>query len=182
MIQPHKGQTTYNMDYIQIGFTKKTHGIAGELKFFIEEPYEDIFLEKDRIFLEIRGNKQPFFVESVRGAGDLIVKLEDIKVREDALLLQSKPVFLPASEIPEDLDLTELEAEYAGLTGYLLTDQSTGDIGHVQEVLEMPQQEMAVVLYQGKEVLIPLNALFIVEVDHAGRKVLMDLPEGLLEL
>lgn len=170
------------MDYIQIGFTKKTHGIAGELKVFIEEPYEDIFLEKERVFLEIRGNKQPFFVESIRGAGDLIVKFEDIKVREDALLLQSKPVFLPATEIPEDLDTTELEPEYAGVTGYLLIDQHAGEIGRITEVLEMPQQEMAVVQYQGREVLIPLNDQFILSVDHAGQKVLVDLPEGLLEL
>jgi 16S rRNA processing protein RimM len=121
-------------------------------------------------------------VESIRGAGDLIVKFEDIKVREDALLLQSKPVFLPATEIPEDLDTTELEPEYAGVTGYLLIDQHAGEIGRITEVLEMPQQEMAVVQYQGREVLIPLNDQFILSVDHAGQKVLVDLPEGLLEL
>lgn len=170
------------MDYIQIGFTKKTHGIAGELKVFIEEPYEDIFLEKERVFLEIRGNKLPFFVESVRGAGDLIVKFEDIKVREDALLLQSKPIFLPAAEVPEDLDTTELEPEFAGVTGYLLVDQTAGEIGRITGILEMPQQEMALVEYQGREVMIPLNEQFIQKMDHAGKKVLMDLPEGLLDL
>lgn len=170
------------MEYTQIGFTKKTHGIAGELKVFIEEPYEDIFLEADRVFLEIRGAKQPFFIESIRGAGDLIVKFEDIKVREDAILLQSKPVFLPAAEIPDDLDASEPEPEHAGLTGYLIEDKTAGTIGHIREVIEVPQQEMAVVQYQGREILIPLNPLFIQKIDHKAKIVRMDLPEGLLEL
>lgn len=64
----------------------------------------------------------------------------------------------------------------------LLVDQNAGEIGHITEVLEMPQQEMAAVQYQGREVLIPLNEQFIIEVDHATQKVLMDLPEGLLNL
>ena len=170
------------MEYTQIGFTRKTHGIAGEIKIVIEEPYEDIFLEADRVFLEIKGNKQPFFIESIRGAGDLIVKFEDIGVREDALPLQSKPVFLPAAEIPADLDVSEPEPEHAGLTGYLLVDQNAGEIGRIEEIMEMPQQEMAVVQYRGKQVMIPLNEQFLLRVDHAGQKVLMDLPEGLLEL
>lgn len=170
------------MEYTQIGFTRKTHGIAGEIKIVIEEPYEDIFLEADRIFLEIKGAKQPFFIESIRGAGDLIVKFEDIKVREEALPLQSKPVFLPAAEIPEDLDTSMPEPEHAGLTGYLVVDRTAGEIGLIAEVLDMPRQEMAVIPYNGREVLIPLNEQFIQTIDHAARKVLMDLPEGLLGL
>lgn len=170
------------MDYKQIGHTRKTHGVAGELKVFIEEHFEDIFLEKERIFLEVRGSKQPFFIESVRGGGDLIVKFEDINNREDALLLQSKGVFLPASEVPEDLEPEEPGLEYDGLTGFLMIDQTTGEIGRIEEVLEMPQQEMAVVQYQGREVLIPLNERFIQKTDKAEKKVFVDLPEGLLTM
>lgn len=170
------------MEYTQIGFTRKTHGIAGEIKIVIEEPYEDIFLKADRVFLEIKGSKQPFFIESIRGAGDLIVRFEDIKVREEALPLQSKPVFLPAAEIPEGLDASGPEPEHAGLIGYLLVDKIAGEIGAVTEVLDMPHQEMAVVQYQGRELLIPLNEQFIQKIDHAAQKVLLDLPEGLLEV
>ena len=170
------------MDYTQIGFTKKTHGVAGELKVFVEEHLEDIFLEADRVFLEIRGNKQPYFIETIRGGGDLIVKFEDVKNREDAIPLQSKAVFLPASEVPADLEPEAPPMAYARVTGYLLVDATAGDIGAVEEVLEMPQQEMAVVHYQGREVWVPLNPQFVRSIDDAGRKVLVDLPEGLLDL
>lgn len=170
------------MDFLQIGFTKKTHGVDGEIKMFIEERFEDIFLEKDRIFLEIRGIKQPFFIEYVRGGGEFIVKLEDVINREDALLLQSKGIFLPASEVPADIGPAEPALEYAGIAGFILIDQTTGEIGVVKEVLEMPQQEMAVVHYLGRDVWVPLNAAFVKKIDAAGRTVTVDLPEGLLEL
>ena len=85
------------MEFTQIGFTKKTHGVAGEIKIAIEEVYEDLFLEADRVFLEIKGAKMPFFIENIRGGGELIVHFEDVKNKEEAWLLQSKGVFLPTA-------------------------------------------------------------------------------------
>lgn len=170
------------MDYIQIGFTRKTHGVAGEIKVFIEEPFEDVFLGKERVFLDIRGRKQPFFIEQVRGSGDLIVKFEDFATREDALLLQSKAIFLPAGEVPETVEPAEPLSAFAGVQGYMLVDETLGPIGPVEEILDMPQQEMAVVHYQGREVLVPLNDQFVRSVDAAEKRVIVDLPEGLLTL
>ena len=171
------------MNYIQIGFTRKTHGIGGELKVIVEEPFEDLFLDADRVFLDIKGIKQPFFIKTVRGGGDLIVLFEDVANREEAQLLQSRGIFLPENEIPQEA-LVEPDdgLEYGHIVGYLLADQTLGEIGKVDEVLDMPQQEMAVVRYQGREALVPLNALFVVSVDDAAQQVLVNLPEGLLEL
>lgn len=171
------------MNYIQIGYTRKTHGIAGELKAVVEEPFEDLFLDADRVFLDIKGNKQPFFIKHIRGGGDLIVLFEDVANREDALLLQSRGIFLPENEVPaEALVEPEDEREYGYILGYQMTDQTLGVIGTVDEVLVMPQQEMAVVTYQGREVLIPLNEHFVVAVDETARRVTVSLPEGLLAL
>jgi ribosomal 30S subunit maturation factor RimM len=41
---------------------------------------------------------------------------------------------------------------------------------------------MAIVVYEGREVLIPLHEDLIVEADHEAQVVTMRLPEGLLEL
>lgn len=169
-------------DYTQIGFTKKTHGVAGELKVFIEEHYEDVFLEQERVFLELRGQKQPFFIEHIRGGGDLIVKFEELKNREEALLLQSKAIFLPSQDVPQGLEPASPGLEYAGTVGFMLHDRSAGQIGRIEEVMDMPQQEMAMVHYQGREVLVPLNSQFVQAVDPVAKTVTVDLPEGLLTL
>ncbi len=171
------------MRYVQIGFTRKTHGIQGELKIAIEPPFEDLFFEVERVFLEIKGIKQPFFIKSIRGGNALIVAFDDVNSREQAALLQSRPVFLPEAEIPDTLlSLLEERSPYEEWVGYWLIDQQIGSVGPIQAVIEMPQQWMAVVAYQGREVLVPLVPAFITAVDSAERRLMMDLPEGLLTL
>lgn len=171
------------MNLVQIGYTKKTHGVAGEIKVFIEEPYEDLFLDSDRVFLEIKGSKLPYMIKSIRGGGDLIVLFEDVINREDAFMLQSRGVFLPENEIPQDaIALQDGGLEYDYLVGFTLKDQVLGEVGIVHEVLEMPQQEMAVVKWKGKEVFIPLNKAFVLSIDKKRKEVVTSLPEGLLTL
>ena len=170
------------MDYIQIGFTKKTHGVAGEIKVAIDELYEDLFLEADRVFIEMKGAKMPFFLESVRGGGELIVHFEDVKNREEAYLLQSRPIFLPVSEVPASLSLAEEVLEYAYLEGYTVIDIHAGVLGEIEEVLDMPQQEMALIRYQGKDILLPLNENLIELIDEKKQQITVNLPEGLIDL
>ena len=170
------------MKYTQIGSTKKTHGVHGELKVLIEEHYEDLFFDLDRVFLDIRGSKQPFFIESIRGGGDLIVHFDDVPNRDDALLLQGRGIFILAEEVPDTLEIEIPDPGFHKIIGYLLVDRTAGQIGKVEEIIEMPQQEMALVRYEGKEVLIPLNEQFVVSVDELAQQILVDLPEGLLTL
>jgi 16S rRNA processing protein RimM len=63
-----------------------------------------------------------------------------------------------------------------------VTDKTTGPAGVITEVVEMPQQEMAFVLHHGREVLIPLNESLIISIDRENKTLLMDLPEGLLDM
>jgi 16S rRNA processing protein RimM len=71
--------------------------------------------------------------------------------------------------------------EYEHLAGYTLVDETLGAIGVIDEVLEMPQQEMAFLKYKNREVLVPLNEQLIRSIDEAKRQVIMDLPDGLLD-
>lgn len=172
--------------YVNIGSTRKAHGLAGEIKVVIEEQYLEDFLKNERIFIGIKSMKIPYFIANVRGKGDMIVHLEDVNDRDAAQALQSKEIFLREQDIIPDKDrefeIPDDSLEYEHLIGYLLVDQLLGDIGPIDEVLEMPQQEMAFLKYKGKDVLIPLNEQYIVEVDEKERRVLMDLPDGLLEV
>ncbi len=169
--------------FISIGFTRKTHGVKGELKCSVGEDFEEIVTKKGRVFLDQRGRKLPYFVESIRGAGEPIIKFEDVNNREDALLLQAREMFLLEADLPLDFIVEdEEELVFGYLKGYGLVDKTLGPVGVIDEVMEMPQQEMAVVRYKGREVLIPLNERLITKIDEAERKVWLDLPEGLLDM
>lgn len=172
--------------YINIGHTRKTHGVHGEMKISIEDRYLEDFLKNERIFLDVKGVKVPYFVASVRGKGELILLLEEVTSKEAAFALQSREIHLREHDlIPDHERELEIEPEevleYAHVAGFLLIDQTLGEIGPIGEVLDMPQQEMAFLEYKGREVLIPLNAQFIMSIDEKNRRMLMDLPDGLLD-
>ena len=174
------------VQYVIIGRTRKAHSLTGELKISIEERYLEDFMKNERIFLEIKGAKVPYFIDNVRGGGEMIVKLEEVDNRDTAMLLQSRDVLLREQDIlTEDAREFEFEEEkgleYGHLVGFTLVDETLGEIGPIDEVLEMPQQEMAFLKYKNREVLIPLNAQFIRAVDEPNMRVQVDLPDGLLD-
>ena len=172
--------------YVNIGYTKKTHGIGGELKFVIEEQYLEDFLRNERIFLNVKGSQVPYFVVNVRGKGEMILKLEEVDSREAAFTLQSREVFLREQDLvpghQRELEVEEETLEYEHVAGFLLVDKTAGEVGRIEEVLDMPQQEMAFLKHKGRDVLIPLNEQFIISIDEKAKKVFADLPEGLLDV
>jgi len=170
--------------YISVGFTKKTHGTKGELKVAIKDAKIEDFCKAFVLFLKLEGKLVPFFIEEVRFANTPLVKLEEVDSREEALDLTSKEIFLRTTDLlPEDdrqLDLDRLKFEkYEGFT---LIDKKKGAIGIIEKVVEYPQQEMAVIQYSGKEILIPLNDQLVLEVKEKEKQLVVELPDGLLEL
>lgn len=167
---------------VSIGYTKKPHGLKGELKVLIDDLYLDDFLDAETIFLELKGKKLPFFIESVREGNEILVKLEDIDSKEAADNIASKEIFLRESDIVP-LDERELEEDdFVQYLGYQVQDSELGLIGAIEEIIEYPQQMMAVVNYQDREVLIPMNEAFIKKIQKKEKIIHMELPEGLLDL
>lgn len=171
--------------YIRVGKTKKPHGLNGELKLHIEDQYAEDFDSTEIVFLEIGGNPTPFFIENVRGELFPILKFEDIDSRDAAMSVSNKNLLLRESDILAEEERTYEEVEgmkFKRLAGYIIFDETAGEVGKIEEVIEMPQQEMAVILKGKKEIYIPLNDSLIVEVIDNQRVVKMDLPDGLLNL
>jgi len=169
--------------FVSIGFTKKPHGTRGELKIQIEDEYLEDFLRSDVVFLEITGKTIPFFMENMRSEKPLIVKFEDTDTREDAQFLAGKTVFLRQQDLsaPAPTDEDD-EVALEDLVGFHIVDLTYGDIGEIEEIAELPEQLMAILTYQNREVLIPLVDDLIEEIHLSKKTVTMDLPEGLLEL
>ena len=168
---------------IKIGYTQKPHGLSGELKVFIEDTYEEDFMECETVFLNIKGKELPFFIESIRGGNFTIVKFEDVDTKEKAMEIQSKGLSIRATDlIPDQAREVQLISESGKLIGYMILDKTAGEVGIIQEVLEMPQQEMFSLKYQKRDILIPVSDDYILEIDDDKKEILMDLPDGLLDL
>lgn len=168
------------MNYIQVGILGKTHGLKGELKFRIEEEYIDDFNEAKVIFIKNKGHHAPYFIESIRSSS--IIKFEDTDNVEAAKILQSLPIFLKEEDISIAAAEPLEELIYQYIKGYKMIDDLLGELGEIQAVEAYPQQEIAIVSYQNKEVLIPLNEFVILNIDEDCQEVRVSLPEGLLEI
>lgn len=168
--------------FVHIGSTGKPRGIHGELKLFIDEAFLEDALQSEFLFVDRDGNKVPLEVESLREVQDILIKFSQVNDPSEASKWSGLNVFLPADEILTREPEEQVLHGFQNLKGYAITDKRLGDIGRILEVREFPQQEMAVLNYQHREVLVPLNPVFITTIDHQMKIVLMDLPEGLLEI
>ncbi|MES2651351.1 MAG: ribosome maturation factor RimM [Bacteroidota bacterium] len=163
-----------------IGYITKTKGLKGEVQLFFEfEAYED--LDLDVVFADMNGKMVPFFVESYKlypnSTG--LFYFDDIDHIDKAQALVKKKIYLPLIKMPER---GEDDFTYNDLEGFVVTDETHGELGKIIAINEYPQQFVATVLYKEKEILFPLNEDMIVEIDEDEKTLLVDLPEGLLDI
>lgn len=163
-----------------IGYITKTKGLKGEVQLYFEfEAYED--LELAVVFADMNGKMVPFFVESYKLYPNQtgLFYFDDIDHIDKAQTLVKKKIYMPLDKMParDEDDFT-----YEDLEGYLVSDETHGELGKIIAINEYPQQFVATVLYQEKEILFPLNEDMIVEIDEDEKTLLVDLPEGLLDI
>ena len=162
----------------EIGKTLKPHGLRGELKFVLNTLYQELPQGIEAVFLESKGAPVPFFIESIRSEQPMIIKLEGVDTPEAAKALAHKPLFVPENLLPETQE-PELESD---LKGYFLKDKTAGVVGEILRTEEFPQQLMAVIAYENREIYIPLAEGLVVDLNNEEKSILMDLPEGILDL
>lgn len=163
-----------------VGYLSRTRGLKGELQIFFEFPdYRE--LELDVLFLEIDRKLVPFFVKSlnVQTNSTAYVFLEDIDHIDKAQPLLRKKIYLPHDKLParnpDDFRWTDLE-------GYEVHDKDRGVLGTIHEIHEYPQQFVAAVIHQHREILFPLNEETIVSLDTESQRIHVGLPDGLIDL
>lgn len=173
-----------NDTYRQVGYIQKTHGKKGDLRVHTEtDALLEELLNTTVVFLDIDGLKMPFFVEKITAKNTVLLKLEDIDSMEEAKKMTNQPVYMRTADFQQQHDLITPGA-FAHLHGFIIEDETLGKIGPIVDVLELPEQIMAVVDYeaQNKEVMIPLNDTFMQDVDEVDGIIVLDLPEGLLDI
>ena len=132
------------------------------------------------IFLEQKKDELlPYFVESAKKKSDdeLLVKLEGLDNKEESAKFLRREVWLREEELNQHTQ----KNNPISWVGYCLYD-GRKNLGEILEVIEQPQQILCRLEISEKEVLIPVNEQTLEKIDHAGKKLLLNLPEGLLEV
>jgi 16S rRNA processing protein RimM len=88
-------------------------------------------------------------------------------------------MYLPITGLPP---LNDNQFYYHEIIGYRVTDQTHGDIGIIEDVLDLPHQALFQIRFGEKEILIPVVDEIILKIDKRQKLLLIRAPEGLIEI
>jgi 16S rRNA processing protein RimM len=168
------------VEYFKLGKLVAVHGLHGELllKHFLGKRSSLKGLRA--VFIEEHANSfLPWFVESskIKSDEETYLKFEGIATREAAMKLLQKTAWI--SE--QDFKKFAAKTSPSGLLGYTIINSATS-LGEITEVIEQPHQLLIKLIINNKEALIPLHEDFVKKIDHRKKQVVVELPEGLLEI
>jgi len=163
-----------------IGYITKTKGLKGEVQLYFEYDAPEL-LEMDVLFADINGKMVPFFVSSYKlqtnSTGNFF--FDDVDHIDKAQALVRKKIYLPLDKMP---DRDDEDFHYTDLKGFIVTDETHGELGEIIEVNEYPQQFVATVHYKFTDIMFPLNEDIITDIDEDEGLLRVNLPDGLLDI
>ena len=167
-------------DCYLLGRIRKTTGFTGEVVIGIDYDLSELNPDLEFVHLEIEGSLIPFFIDKCdfSNAKSMKVSFIDVPSQEKAKKLLDCLVFIEKCQLANQKHTKVLQ----GIEGYSVWDETLGEIGKVDSILENPGQDLLVVIQDDKEILIPVADEIILAVDQKKRRILVDLPEGLLDL
>jgi len=174
-------ETIAKADCEKVGFFKKTHGVSGELVLEYEPQFEYSIENADRFFVELEGLLVPFFIVEdgfrFKTENSAILTFDGVESEKYAKRMVGSSVFLFKNEIiVMDDELSDSE-----LVDYLLVDEKLGKIGIIDQIDNYSGNIVFTVNFKGKELLVPFNEDFLLEIDKQNKVITLNLPEGLFD-
>ena len=168
------------MNYFKTGKLVAASGLKGELIFKHELGKKTSLKDLKTIFTEDKKDSFfPWFIEStkIKSENEIYLKLEGIDTREAAAKLFPKEVWLTET----DFKKYAAKSAPASLLGYTIINGKE-KLSEVLEIIEQPHQLLCRLEIKNKEVLIPVNESFLKKIDHKKKEVIVELPDGLLDI
>ena len=166
-------------EYFNLGVISKVFSFKGEIVARLDVDVPNLFDNLPAIFLEEKGNLVPYFVEKLDPQlnGFVRIKFKGIDTQEQAKRILKCLLYLPDNLLPK---LGEDEFYFHEIVGFTAFDEENMEVGEIVEVYDLPNNPVAEIIIDGKEVLVPLNLM--IELDKKNQKIYIEIPEGLVDL
>ena len=160
----------------------KPHGISGAFRIYMLRDLKSAQKFPKHLLVMERGNLLPWFVLKVEwiGFNEGFVWFEDITTPEKAKMYSGREVFLTEKDVATYFKKDS--SSFSELLGCTAIDETDGEIGIIEEVIENPGQILLIIKNAEKEILVPLVDEFIVQVIKKKKEIILNLPDGLLDL
>jgi len=169
---------------LTVGRVVKAHGITGEVVVDVRTDDPELRFAPGAT-LHVRKTGAPqrdYVVETARPHGArLLVRLAGVGDRDGADALRGSVFVVDSADLPP---ITEADTYYDHqLEGLLVRAGAGEEIGTVTEVLHTAAGELlAIKRTDGRELLVPFVAAFVPSVSLAEQTLVIDPPDGLLDL
>lgn len=166
-------------ELLLIGHVTGTHGLRGDLKVRPGQDSESL-LDAKCVFLRRAGGEPESHrpVRATRHKANILLHLQGLDDIDAVQRLVGCEVLLDRKDLAA---LPEDEFYWFQLEGLQVEDLHRGPLGRLDEVMTTAAHDIYVVHGPHGEVLIPAVAEFIAEIDPEAGRMLVDLPEGLVE-
>lgn len=168
-------------DCFYVGTLVGKFSFKGEMLAKVDSDTPEEYITLESIFVELSTGLVPFFIKKcqLHKSELLRIQFDSVDNEAAAMALLKKDLYLPLSLLPP---LKGTQFYYHEVVGFSVEEDSKL-LGAIQQVIESGAQALfQVQTEEGKEVLIPIHDDFIVAIHRDLKKIVMQLPEGLLEL
>ena len=171
-------------ELILIGHYNKPHGVTGEISATVEVDI-DVLRQLSCLVSEMDGIFVPFFVNSCRpkSSETVLLTIDGISSEQEVSRLVNHDIFALKRDYrqeSEDEDADGYPLDF--FIGFEIRDTDGTTIGTITDVDEQTENAIFIISRDDEEIMVPASDDLIVEFDLDKKLMVMDLPQGLLDL
>lgn len=138
------------------------------------------------LYINTENPPLPYFVKNFNATvnNECIVEFEEWNSKElAAKWLKGKSIFIdPNDSAHKSFESIAEESDSLNLIGYKLFDQNNCLVGQIEDVFDIPQNQLVSVSINKQEVLIPLHNELILNINSTSKEIQVEILDGLLNL
>ena len=168
-------------DCFYLGKIVRKHSFRGEVVIKLDTDEPELYQNLESVFVALGNDLVPFFIEtiSLQKGNQLRIRFEAVENEADADAILGIEVYLPLKFLPK---LTGDKFYYHEIIGFDIEDVNYGYIGVIEGINDSSAQPLFEVNSNGTEIFIPMIDNFIKKVDRENEKIIVETPEGLIDL
>ena len=168
-------------DCFYLGKIAKKFSYKGEVLAYLDTDEPELYENLESVFVECNKHLVPFFIEnsSLHKNDFLRIRFEDVTTEVEADAIIGNAIYLPLQLLPK---LSGNKFYFHEVIGFEIEDKRLGIIGKIVSINDTSAQPLFEVINGDVEILVPMIDQFLVKIDRENKKVIMDLPEGLVEM
>jgi 16S rRNA processing protein RimM len=164
-----------------VGRVGRAHGVRGDVLVDVRTDEPEERFAAGSVLVTDPADAGPLTVADVRWhSGKLVVRFEGVEDRTGAERLRGLRLVIDSDDLEPVDDPDEFHDHQ--LVGLSAVSVSGAELGPVVDVVHSPAGDLLVLKHGGRERFVPFVREMVPTVDLTGGRVVIDPPEGLLEL